>query len=83
MFRATWSTNTVSPSFNALAHPYFGVGNMKHPVDIYSGVRGDMIAQLYDVDHITAVPAVITFHPQTSSMTVLCGNASGRMVCWS
>ncbi|RUS27286.1 WD40-repeat-containing domain protein [Jimgerdemannia flammicorona] len=82
MFRATWSTNTVSASSDALAHPYFCIGNMKHPVDIYSGVRGDIIAQLYDVDHITAVPAVANFHPRTPSMTLLCGNASGRMVCF-
>lgn len=55
---------------------------MKQPIDIYSASTGNEIMQLYDEDHITAIPSVNAFHPTTSSFTILAGNASGRMVVW-
>jgi hypothetical protein len=55
---------------------------MKQPIDIYSGETGQEIIQLYDDDHITAIPSVSQFHPNTLNPTILAGNASGRMVCW-
>ncbi|KAG0168226.1 hypothetical protein DFQ28_002625 [Apophysomyces sp. BC1034] len=81
-FRARWNENTVS-SVNGLDHQHFVVGNMKHPVDVYSGETGEAIEQLYDGERITAIQAVVQFHPTTESTTLLCGNGSGRMVCWS
>ncbi|KAF7732080.1 hypothetical protein EC973_006335 [Apophysomyces ossiformis] len=81
-FRARWNENTVS-HLNGVDHQHFVVGNMKHPVDIYSGETGEAIEQLYDSERITAIQAVVQFHPTTESMTLLCGNGSGRMVCWS
>jgi hypothetical protein len=56
---------------------------MNQTVDIYSGESGKEMSQLYDQDHITAIPSVAQFHPSTLKPTILTGNASGRMVCWS
>lgn len=56
---------------------------MNQTVDIYSGETGEEITSLYDGDHITAIPSVAQFHPNTEGPTILTGNASGRMVCWS
>jgi hypothetical protein len=56
---------------------------MNHPVEVYSGETGERICELYDPEKITAVPAVSLFHPTTPSMTILCGNGSGRMTCWT
>lgn len=78
-FRARWSTNGL----NGLKTQYFSIGNMKQPIDIYSGESGNEIVQLYDDDHITAIPSVSRFHPNTITPTLLAGNASGRMVCWT
>ncbi|GAB5585273.1 hypothetical protein Unana1_00173 [Umbelopsis nana] len=74
LFRSRWNPN---PS--ALAHPHFCVGSMNHPVEVFSGVTGERICELYDPEKITAVPAVSIFHPTTPSMNILCGNGSGRM----
>jgi hypothetical protein len=59
------------------------IGNMNQTVDIYSGETGEEITYLYDRDHITAIPSVAQFHPNTENPLLLTGNASGRMVCWS
>ncbi|KAL0087998.1 WD40-repeat-containing domain protein [Phycomyces blakesleeanus] len=77
-FRARWNTSPLG-----YRHQHMAVGNMKHPVNIYSGESGNLIGDLYDSDRITAVPSVVQFHPNTTSMAVLCGNGSGRMVCWT
>lgn len=75
--RARWNE---APGYD---HQHFVIGSMNHPVEIYSGETGDLIHELYDEDRITAVPAVTQFHPTRESMTILCGNGSGRMVCWT
>ncbi|KAI8141380.1 WD40-repeat-containing domain protein [Fennellomyces sp. T-0311] len=75
-FRARWNQG-------AKDHQHFLIGNMKHPVDIFSGETGGEIAQLYDEDRITAIQAVAQFHPATENMVVVTGNGSGRMVCYS
>lgn len=77
-FRARWNTNKL----NGLKTQHIMIGNMKQPIDIYSGETGKEIIQLYDQDHITAIPSVNQFHPNTKQATILAGNASGRMVCW-
>ncbi|RPA79237.1 WD repeat-containing protein [Ascobolus immersus RN42] len=51
------------------------IGNMKRSIDIYSG-KGDHLAQLRS-DLITAVPAVVRFHPTQN--WVCGGNASGKL----
>lgn len=56
---------------------------MKQTIDIYSGETGEEIIQLYDPDHITAIPSVSQFHPNTQQPVILAGNASGRMTFWS
>jgi hypothetical protein len=78
-FRARWNYN----KYHGLKQQHFVIGNMSQTVDIYSGVNGKELIQLYDEDHITAIPSVIQFHPSTADPTLLTGNASGRMVCWS
>ncbi|KAJ2962519.1 hypothetical protein NQZ79_g2351 [Umbelopsis isabellina] len=78
LFRAKWNYN---PS--AFSHSHFCVASMNHPVEIYSGETGERICELYDPEKVTAVPAVCLFHPTTPKMTVLSGNGSGRMACWS
>lgn len=78
--RGRWNTNVAN---GAKSHQHFVVGNMKRTADIISGETGQLIAQLYDEDHVTAIPAVAQFHPTTETMTILCGNASGKMLCWS
>jgi len=77
-FRARWNTNKL----NVLDIQHFTIGNMKHPIDIYSGETGEEIVQLYDGNHITAISGVCQFHPSTANTTLLAGNSSGRMVCW-
>ncbi|KAI9006689.1 WD40-repeat-containing domain protein [Phycomyces nitens] len=77
-FRARWNASPMGQ-----VHQHMAIGNMKHPVNIYSGETGKIIGDLYDSERITAVPAVVQFHPTTTSMAVLCGNGSGRMVCWT
>lgn len=77
-FRARWNTNKS----NGLDAQHFAIGNIKHPLDIYSGETGEEIAQLYDGDRITAISGVSQFHPSTVNTTLLAGNSSGRMVCW-
>ncbi|KAG2174606.1 hypothetical protein INT44_006870 [Umbelopsis vinacea] len=78
LFRARWNYNP-----RALSHSHFVIGSMNHPVEVYSGETGERICELYDPEKVTAVPAVSLFHPTTPSMTILCGNGSGRMVCWT
>ena len=56
---------------------------MKQPIDIYSGESGESITSLIDGERVTAIPSVNTFHPNTPLPTLLAGNASGRMLCWS
>ena len=56
---------------------------MKHPVDIFSGETSEEVGELYDEERITAIQAVAQFHPTTENMTVVTGNGSGRMVCYS
>jgi hypothetical protein len=56
---------------------------MKQFIDIYSGESDNEIVQLYDEEHITAIPSVNRFHPNTMKPTLLAGNASGRMLCYS
>ncbi|KAI9264253.1 WD40-repeat-containing domain protein [Phascolomyces articulosus] len=75
-FRARWHEG-------AKDHQLFLVGNMKHPVDIFSGETGGDIGELYDGERITAIQAVAQFHPATENMMVVTGNGSGRMVCYS
>ncbi|KAI9493743.1 WD40-repeat-containing domain protein [Zychaea mexicana] len=75
-FRARWNQG-------AKEHQHFLIGNMKHPVDIFSGETGGEIGELYDADRITAIQAVAQFHPTAENMTVVTGNGSGRMVCYS
>ncbi|CEJ01601.1 hypothetical protein RMCBS344292_15624 [Rhizopus microsporus] len=77
--RARWNYN----KYHGLEHQHFVIGNMGQTVDIYSGMNGKELIQLYDEDHITAIPSVIQFHPSTADPTLLTGNASGRMVCWN
>ncbi|KAI8984159.1 WD40-repeat-containing domain protein [Mycotypha africana] len=76
-FRARWNPN---PNYGP---PHIIIGNMKQTIDVYSGNTGQEIVQLYDPDHITAIPSVAQFHPTTENPVILTGNASGRMVCWS
>jgi hypothetical protein len=76
-FRARWNNNKHQQTTQHLV-----IGNMKQPIDIYSGETGHEIVQLYDEDHITAIPSVSSFHPSTLDTIILAGNASGRMVCW-
>ncbi|KAI7857855.1 WD40-repeat-containing domain protein [Circinella umbellata] len=75
-FRARWHQT-------AKEHQLFLIGNMKHPVDIFSGETSEEIGELYDEERITAIQAVAQFHPTTENMTVVTGNGSGRMVCYS
>ncbi|KAG0756610.1 hypothetical protein G6F57_011158 [Rhizopus arrhizus] len=74
-FRARWNTNRC----HGLEHQHLAIGNMNQTVDIYSGESGKELSQLYDQDHITAIPSVAQFHPSTLKPTILTGNASGRM----
>ncbi|KAG1488638.1 hypothetical protein G6F47_012331 [Rhizopus delemar] len=71
-FRARWNTNR----YHGLEHQHLAIGNMNQTVDIYSGESGKEMTQIYDQDHITAIPSVAQFHPNTLKPTILTGNAS-------
>ncbi|KAG1555934.1 hypothetical protein G6F49_006720 [Rhizopus delemar] len=69
-FRARWNTNRC----HGLEHQHLAIGNMNQTVDIYSGESGKEMTQLYDQDHITAIPSVAQFHPSTLKPTILTEN---------
>ncbi|KAJ9084515.1 hypothetical protein DSO57_1023724 [Entomophthora muscae] len=59
------------------------VGDMKRGVDFYSSKTGKPLVKFADSSFITAIPAVLAYHPQASlddslvGSALACGNASG------
>ncbi|KAK6352808.1 hypothetical protein TWF696_004811 [Orbilia brochopaga] len=72
ILRAQWHQSPVGPQ-------KFCIGNMNRFVDIYSE-NGTQLAQLGD-DLVTAVPAVVQFHPQQD--WICGGTASGKVCLWT
>ncbi|OBA21193.1 WD40 repeat-like protein [Metschnikowia bicuspidata var. bicuspidata NRRL YB-4993] len=54
----------------------FAIGNMNRSIDIY-GEDGDLIANLSDMEAMTAIPAVVAIHPTNN--WVIGGNSSGKV----
>ncbi|BFZ56754.1 hypothetical protein PYCC9005_003802 [Savitreella phatthalungensis] len=74
VFKAHWQTNPAD------GLQKFCCGNMKRKVDLFDA-KGNVLAELKDVDQVTAVPAVVEFHP--SQNWIVAGNASGKCLFWS
>lgn len=70
VLRAHWSTIPTLP-------PHLHIGSMDRSVDLISP-DGTSVANLYDADHITAVPAVTASHP-TREKRHYGGSASGKV----
>ncbi|KAI8051457.1 WD40-repeat-containing domain protein [Syncephalis plumigaleata] len=62
-------------------HPTFVIGNMRHAVDMFSAMTGELIWTLTAPGILTAVPAVVATHPMQHA--VVGGTSSGRMLIWS
>lgn len=77
-----WVTN-----FRAIPHrrlPIFACANMNRSIDVYDTETGDCLVSLFDAERVTAVPAVVAFHPSPALPFVIGGgNGSGRMICWT
>lgn len=54
----------------------FAIANMKRSIDVFSET-GDRLVSLYNADMMTAVPAVIAFHPTQN--WVVGGSSSGKV----
>ncbi|KAI9258258.1 WD40-repeat-containing domain protein [Sporodiniella umbellata] len=74
--RAGWNTNP----HQGKEHQHFIIGNMNRTLDLFSGENGQELKQL---SVMTTIQSVVQFHPTTVQPTVLSGNASGRMICWT
>jgi hypothetical protein len=73
MLRANWAL--------PLKHDTFVIANMRRTVDLFSGVTGELLWTLTAPDILTAVPAVVAYHPHHHA--IVGGTASGRMLLWS
>lgn len=74
MLRANWMQYERT-------HPTFIIGNMRHTVDMFSAMTGELIWTLTAPSILTAAPAVVATHPMKHA--VVGGTSSGRMLIWS